>query len=71
MVIFPQNISCCLYILYLLISGAAITKSEQAGLGMVDDGTKCADGKVLKNNYSTNVFRQVLHTQSNNAAVKL
>ncbi|XP_057304821.1 uncharacterized protein LOC130641845 isoform X1 [Hydractinia symbiolongicarpus] len=27
-------------------SGAQITTSEQAGLGMVVDGTKCADGKV-------------------------
>ena len=29
-------------------SGAMITNTEQPGLGMVEDGTQCGDGKVRK-----------------------
>lgn len=42
--------------LLLIISGAMITNSEQVGLGMVQDGSICAENKVslkiqfLKNN---------------------
>ena len=41
-----QNIK--YYVWILNFSGAMITNTEQPGLGMVEDGTQCGDGKVRK-----------------------